>query len=145
MKQILILVVIIFSTLLSCNNPVKTGMKNNTLKENRIHEDSVIAKVDSLYVPGKEDYIFDKIIKIPEIVAFKNLLEKKNRNLKMWICDTIQKNSKNYIMYNVGEDNGFALVAEYHFAREIKNSNLLAYDAIDDTILTLEAWRRKRK
>jgi hypothetical protein len=57
--------------------------------------------------------------------------------------DTIQKNNKNHIIYNVGEDNGFSLVGEFLFAREINKNEMLSYDILDDQVLTLEAWHRK--
>ena len=144
MNKNLFLIVFISSVLLSCNDPEKTKENNSApAKTKNINKDTEMGRGDKVQVANKEDSIFDEIIKIPEIVEFENLLNKKNRNLKMWILDTIQRDNKNYIIYNVGEDNGFALVGEYHFAREINNSKILAYDVIDDTILSLQTWRQK--
>ena len=143
MKQMLSLI-IIFLALLSCKDPAKTKERNDVLVKTKSNiKDSIIIQEDTVHTANKEDSIFDKIIKIPEIVEFENLLNKKNRNIIMWIIDTILRDNKKYIIYNVGEDNGFVLVGEFHFARQINNSKILAYDVINDTILSLQAWRQK--
>ena len=144
MNQIRSLIAIIFLALLSCNDPAKLKEMNDVVVKTQSNiKDSIIIQEDKVHMAGKKDSIFNEIIKIPEIVNFNNLLNKKHRNLNIWIADTIRKNNKNYIIYNIGEDNGFAMVGEYHFAIEINNNTILAYDVIDDTIMTLQAWRQK--
>ena len=133
-----------FLSLLSCNNPANRAIKKtNASLISSLNSDAILIRKDSAQISAKEDSIFDSIKRIPEILLFENLLTQRNRKLEIWTADTILRNNKSYVIFDVGEDNGFSLVSEYHFACEINKTKILYYDTVDDDIITLTMWRQK--
>ena len=126
------------------DNTLKGGPFSFNSKENLVTKYWHIEKKDFCKVPEIDtDTFYNKICKLPEVVEYSNnLMTNNKRKLKIWSIDTVEIDHTKYALYNVGEDNGVCLVTNFHFARNLYDDKLLGYDIENDTVISLEKWRK---
>ena len=147
MKNIL-LTCLLFSLTTSCkkfeekainSKQVSNKIKKNTFKtkktSNRIIYDSINNK--------EELKIWDTISKLPEVISQIKYVDKitnGKRKLQIWTFNKPNK-AENYYWIKVSEDNGMALVAHFNFY-VYPNYEIKYFDTANDSVLTLEDWRK---
>ncbi|MBS1508107.1 MAG: hypothetical protein JSS79_15820 [Bacteroidetes bacterium] len=103
---------------------------------------SRVLAVDSL----TEDEIFDMVMALPEVKersAYVDKESKGERHLAPLLYGSPDAND-NYYWVKVGEDNGTNFVTHFHFY-VYPNRSIRYYDAANDTVMDLSAWRERLK
>ncbi len=141
MKKALYIFALIFS--FSCTNQQteeKVKGKENNKSSN--HPETKTSHLDEK--KQTEDKIFNLIYNIPEVKERAEYVEKQTngeRHLSMRIDETFDKT---YSVV-VGEDNGDAVVTHFTFEVNPKNFEIKNYDVINDTLISLSEWQKRRK
>lgn len=147
MKQTICILIIIISVIaISCN---KTKNKLNVREtKDTIYTNDLIYQKDSTIDKKNEDKIYKLILEIPEVKERGNYIEMKSngkRHLQLMIAETPKENKSNYYWIKVGEDNGTNFVTHYNFYIYTSNFEIKYFDTINDTIVSLDIWRKKIK
>ncbi len=106
--------------------------------------DSIVNKVDSVL----EKRIYDTISTIPEVIKYSNYLDsvsKDSIHLES-IIDPPSDASKDYSI-QVGSTTNSIYHTEFTFNIQVKNNKVIGlkyYDVIDDTVITLPEWRKRK-
>lgn len=93
-----------------------------------------------------EQKIYELIFNLPEVKELSKIIEKKSngtRHMSVMIRETPQENDGKYYWVQVGINNEFRFETSYNFCVFPTNFSIQYYDTASDTILTLDAWRKK--
>lgn len=136
MKSIYLLFIISF--VISCQSPEK----KETVDENKNKQtDSIVAVKTEI---SDEDKCVSLIDTLPEIEALVDNIAKNSQeknHLTIWIAADPSETKIKYYWVKVGEDNGENIATLYNFYVDPKLDQVLYYDVVNDTLITLEEWR----
>jgi hypothetical protein len=93
---------------------------------------------------NREDEIINLIVNLEEVkrkTAEVKKLSKGKRTLSTYIENT-PTDKDPYYWVKVSEDNGGSLVAYYTFAVDPKTRNISYYDNMQDSMISLDQWRK---
>lgn len=94
--------------------------------------------------PNQEDIVVKQIMELPEIQKKNKEVEKYSkgkRHLSGYV-NTWPTSEDPYYWVDVAEDNGDSYVTYYTFAVDNNDLKIKFYDPIQDSLISLEAWRK---
>jgi hypothetical protein len=138
MKTILLIVLSIF--IFSCNSPEKKEITE--ISENE-KPDSITEVKPAI---SDEDKCVSMVEILPEVNSLADEISKNSQDknhLSIWIAaDPIETKIK-YYWVKVGEDNGDNIATLLNFYVDPRHDEVLYYDVVGDTLITLKEWREK--
>jgi hypothetical protein len=112
--------------------------KDEPQKEN---SQSKIERTDSVSIEEKCISLIDTLAEVV-LLATKIELTTKNHNyLSIWVAAKPSETKIKYYWVKVGEDNGDNIVTHLNFYVDPKSEEVLFYDIMKDTLMSLEYWR----
>lgn len=136
------LIILITAIVFSCNNGNKDSKISSGIVRNDKLNKEKSEKIDKS--ENIEDKIIDKILDLPEIKERTAYIIKETggqRNLKIWIVSTPDKNNNFYVV-KAAEDNGMSYVTHFEFHVYPKTMEIKYYDVLSDSELSLAEWRK---
>lgn len=121
-----------------CNSPKK---KESTEKTENKKTDTIAEVKPAI---AEEDKCVSIIDTLPEISALANNIEEKSKgknHLTIWMAADPSETKIKYYWVKVGEDNGDNIATLFNFYVDPKHDEVLYYDVVNDTLITLEEWR----
>ena len=119
-------------TLVSCESSPKKGTAN------------VKRQIDKLASATPEEAAIDRVMDLEEVKrkdAEVKKLSKGKRHLSVYV-ETPPTPTDSYYWIKVAEDNGGSYVTCYTFAVDSKTRDVRYYDPMQDSLLTIEDWRK---
>jgi hypothetical protein len=95
-----------------------------------------------------EDKICKLVFEIPEVKESDKYIQKVTkgqRQLIIWISDTPEETDNHWYYVKASEDNGMSLVTHFNFCVNPKNLEIKYYDILNDTLISLDEWRKQLK
>lgn len=140
MNKLFFFGIILFFWSCSSENKKETVLEEKSVDAHPINEDSI----RQLELEEKTVNLVDTI---KEVVLYGDLLMSTTKinppTLTIWIAATPDETQINYYWLKVGEDNGTNIVTQFNFYVDPVREQVLYYDVVNDTLLTLEDWRKK--
>lgn len=133
MNQISFFIVLCF--FISCSNQ-KEERKETT-------EEASGEKIQKDTIPDKDKCI-RMVSLLPEVQNLALNIEtttKAHNRLAIWIAADPSETKIKYYWVKAGEDNGDNIVTHMHFYVDPKHNEVLFYDVVNDTLVSLEYWR----
>jgi len=148
MRQIYLILISLISLIAIGFNNTSNKTDEKTNKDTLISNHQISLK-DSVVKDDKdEDKIYNLILAIPEVKERGNYIEKETkgkRHIQLMIVETPKDNKSNYYCVKVGEDNGTNFVTHFNFYVYPEKPEIKYYDIINDTAISLDAWRKNNK
>ena len=146
-----ILTLILFiNIIISCNrgNNNQTKSKNiDSLKiENTINSDS--NRIDTIKAGKDDEKIYKLIFAIPEVKEESKFIEKESKgigHLEVMIYQTPEETDEKCYHVKAGVDDGTRFITHFNFFVNPISFKIKYLDTVDDTLISLEAWRKKLK
>lgn len=124
--------------------------------QSKIKSDNKTEKVesakDSTNTTQPELNLEDKCISLveilPEVIELGEQIDKNSKEknyLTLWIAADPSETKIKYYWVKAGEDNGYNIVTHLNFYVNPKSEEILFYDIINDTLVSLEFWRNTVK
>jgi hypothetical protein len=136
MKTLILISLSIF--IFSCNSPEKMDQteKLETKKPDTISE--VKPKI------SEEDKCVSLIEVLPEVNSLADEISKNSQDknhLTIWIAADPTETKIKYYWVKVGEDNGDNIATLLNFYVDPRHDEVLYYDVVNDSLVSLEFWR----
>lgn len=140
-------VFIILLITISCDSvPEKSKIKSISQDTLPIKVADTNAEPDSALVSGKEDEIMNRVFQLPEVTERAQYVEQQTngeRHLSLRI-QPLTDDEKDYWVI-AGEDNGTNVVTHFSFSVNPDNLEVRYYDVVNDTLISIDAWRKQSK
>ena len=139
------------------NGQVLEKFIDKNTKENYFKLNSDINLVTKYWGISKENFcdtstleqrICDIVYALPEVKERACYIKKETkgkRHLRIEITQTPKESDEKYYWVRVGEVNDIAFVTHFNFIVYPDNFKIKYYDTINDTIISLETWRKEIK
>ncbi len=129
----------ILGLIFSCHSPEKKEPTENSENRNSDTVTEVKPKI------SEEDKCVSLIEVLPEVNSLADEIEKNSQDknhLTIWIAADPSETKIKYFWVKVGEDNGDNIVTLHNFYVDPKRDEVLYYDVVNDTLVTMEYWRK---
>lgn len=109
-----------------------------------------IAPGDTVMKAGKDaGKVYKLVLSLPEVAQMARYIQehtKGSRHMEMMISQSPRDSIQNYYWVKAGEDNGTIYVTHYNFyVYPDNNFEIKYFDPINDTLMSLEDWRKENK
>lgn len=130
----------IFFVFFSCNSPEK--MEQTETSENE-KADSITEVKPEI---SEEDKCISLVDTLPEINSLAEEIENNSNeknHLTIWVAAKPSETKIKYYWVKVGEENRDNITTLLNFYVDPRHEEVLYYDVVNDTLITLEEWRNE--
>lgn len=135
--------------LVSC---LQTGTKQppSFIDTATVRANDTVAPGDTVMKAGKDaGKVYKMILSLPEVIEMARYIQehtKGSRHMEVMISQSPRDSIQNYYWVKAGEDNGTIYVTHYNFyVYPDNNFEIKYFDPINDTLMSLEDWRKENK